>query len=188
MWIESAFSSLMGIMTQFLDRMGIQNLEKKEKKEKEKKERNCKSYITAPKGLFQWVVGVTWETSYTYIYVHMYWYKTPTPLVPIRWIRRLTGPHVIVVVVQWKYSLRGWELKKLYHFISEQCAGDCSPASIVQIDFIQFKTITMLIVYNVLEIVLTQDSHACLMIFLSFSFRSFAASTHDNRTLSFLSW
>ena len=75
MWIESAFSSLMGIMTQFLDRMGIQNLEKKEKKEKEEEEKKCKSYITAPKGLFQWVVGVTWETSYTYIYVHMYWYS-----------------------------------------------------------------------------------------------------------------
>ena len=36
--------------------MGIQNVEEEEKekeKEKEKEEENCKSYITAPKGLFQ---------------------------------------------------------------------------------------------------------------------------------------
>ena len=48
----------MGIMTQFLDRMGIQNLEKekKEKKEEEEEEKKCKSYITAPKGLFPCVV------------------------------------------------------------------------------------------------------------------------------------
>jgi hypothetical protein len=32
--------------------MGIQNLEKEEK-EKEEEETKCKSYITAPKGLFQ---------------------------------------------------------------------------------------------------------------------------------------
>jgi hypothetical protein len=35
-------------MAKFLDRMGIQNLEKEEEEE----ERNCESYITAPKGLF----------------------------------------------------------------------------------------------------------------------------------------
>ena len=35
--------------------MGIQNVEKeeKEKEEKEEEETKCKSYITAPKGLFQ---------------------------------------------------------------------------------------------------------------------------------------
>ena len=37
--------------------MGIQNVEKEEKekeeKEKEEEETKCKSYITAPKGLFQ---------------------------------------------------------------------------------------------------------------------------------------
>ena len=39
--------------------MGIQNLEKKEKKEKkEEEETKCKSYITAPKGLFPCVVCV----------------------------------------------------------------------------------------------------------------------------------
>jgi hypothetical protein len=32
--------------------MGIQNVEKEEKEE-EKEETKCKSYITAPKGLFQ---------------------------------------------------------------------------------------------------------------------------------------
>ena len=41
--------------------MGIQNVEKEEKekeeKEKEEEETKCKSYITAPKGLFQWVGG-----------------------------------------------------------------------------------------------------------------------------------
>ena len=50
--------------------MGIQNLEKEEKKEK-KEETKCKSYITAPKGLFPCIVGVTWETSYTYIYEYV---------------------------------------------------------------------------------------------------------------------
>jgi hypothetical protein len=34
--------------------MGIQNVEKEEKEEKkEEEETKCKSYITAPKGLFQ---------------------------------------------------------------------------------------------------------------------------------------
>ena len=51
----------MGIMTQFLDRMGIQNLEKEkenEEEEEEEEEKKCKSYITAPKGLFPCVVCV----------------------------------------------------------------------------------------------------------------------------------
>jgi hypothetical protein len=33
--------------------MGIQNVEKEEKEKEEEEETNCKSYITAPKGLFQ---------------------------------------------------------------------------------------------------------------------------------------
>jgi hypothetical protein len=32
--------------------MGIQNVEKEEKEKEEEEETNCKSYITAPKGLF----------------------------------------------------------------------------------------------------------------------------------------
>jgi hypothetical protein len=32
--------------------MGIKNLEEEEEKEKEEEETNCKSYTTAPKGLF----------------------------------------------------------------------------------------------------------------------------------------
>jgi hypothetical protein len=33
--------------------MGIQNVEKEEEKEEKEEETKCKSYITAPKGLFQ---------------------------------------------------------------------------------------------------------------------------------------